>query len=235
MTDRAGRGPEDRRPNSADPEASGVDAADAETDADADAERTTLVHREASGEGESEPLERTVIVDRDAGQAPDGSTLMEDDDEATVVGSGVDPEHDGRTVVSHRETTPDAPTEMAGLRRSTGPIGSATDSRSMARSPLRRAGRRAITLPPAGSAPSRTAVPAPGPHAVASYTPRQVPRPPRVSERPAADASSPRDPHAIPSVARRSRRVAAVATAAVVGSVVVSVVGLITVGALVLG
>lgn len=200
-----------------------------------DAERTTLVHRETSGQAEAEPLERTVIVDRDAGHAPDGSTLMEDDDEATVVGSGVDPEHDGRTVVSHRETTPDAPTEMAGLRRSTGPVGSATDSRSMARSPLRRAGRRAITLPPAGAAPSRAAVPAPGPNAVDTYTPRQVPRPPRMSERPAADASSLRDPEAIPSVARRSRRVAAIAAAAVVASVVVSVAGLIAVGALVLG
>jgi hypothetical protein len=212
-------------------------------DADVDElDRTVVVDRGA--EAGAEELDRTVVVDRAAGAGADEL------DRTVVVdrGAGGDEDELDRTIVveaggtiefrdeADADAEPDderAARPVDGGDATSAPV--ATDSRRIPDAPpaLRRARRRAVTLPPSGMLSDR-AVAAPGPGAIATYGIRPIPEAARRTPAEAADAAAARA-DAVPSVARRSRATALATAAAIAGALVVSVAGFVVLASVLLG
>ena len=205
---------------------------------DDDAERTILVDRAPREvDDDDDDAERTILVDR----AP-----RPDDDERTILVErgprllGLDDDDDdtGRTERPHDEFDIDTDSDRTVAR----PRADADDDETItvdrgsptvslppvpSLRPARVQRRRGIAPPPipVGFAPA--ARPAVGPGAVDHYRPRELRPAPAVAPVSAGGAASARafDP-TLPSVVRRSRRTAAVAVTAFVGTCAVSVTGL---------
>ncbi|MET0304525.1 MAG: hypothetical protein ABW040_10770 [Microbacteriaceae bacterium] len=181
-------------------------------------ERTIAVSRPAP-DADADADERTIAVAR---ETDDDAPRIPQDDQTIVTGPD-DLDHDGRTVVVERLATPDADTVVSTPRS----VSASSESRPMARPPVRRSRRRAITLPPGEAVSDRVAVPAVGPNAVATYEPRTIARPPVWRSASETTPAASRETTTLVSVARRSRVAAVTTLALVVGAAVVSVGGLV--------
>lgn len=197
-----------------------------------DADEATVVsarHREdtAKPADQDAPDEATVVSSR---RAPAASGETDDGDEKTRVSSrrpAADAD-DESTVVSPRKT-PGVPAEDDDKT-------AVVDKKSRALekdAPRRRRGQ--LRPAPVPVEVLDRAVPAAGPGAVASYAAREIQAPPVLGTVDTGAAAVRQDPATIPSMGRRSERVALVVLASLVGAVVLAVVGLVAIAFAVFG
>ena len=187
----------------------------ADGDEGADDDETLVVDRSAAGED-------TIVVDR----RPRLLGIDDDDDDdtdrsASRPSSDVDDDTD-RTVARPRDESDD---ETISVDRSAPSI-KLPPVPSLRRARVQR--RRGIAPPPVPVGFAPPARPAVGPGAVEHYAPRELVLPPPAPRNPPpGDAMPAREiDRSLPSVARRSRRTAAVALVAFVGACLLSVTGL---------
>ncbi len=161
-----------------------------------------------SAAGDRAAQEETVVVDR----AAEAETVVVERIDRTVVVERTLAAEGTVAVTRERAKTPAAGLAIPGGRR-----------------------RRGMTMPPVAPGFGRGAVDAVGPGAVATYQPRQIPEPPSPpSAVPGVEATRVPAP-AMPSVARRDRRIGMIALGVCAASCLVSVVGLIAIALAVFG
>ena len=190
-------------------------------------EGTVVVDRSEPDDGtvvvdRSEPDDGTVVVDR---SEPEDGTIVVDrgePDESTVVVDRAAP--DESTVVVDR-AAPDDGTILVAK-----PDGPAPKRATVMRTLPRRGAKREVTLAPGAVGTNKTATPAAGPGAIATYESREIPPPPAPAPVIELGPEATRAPApAMPSVARHSRRQGQIALIAFSGAILVSVVGLVVI------
>jgi hypothetical protein len=193
---------------------------------------TVVVDRSEPDDGtvvvdRSEPDDGTVVVDR---SEPDDGTVVVDrsePDERTVVVDRSEP--DESTVVVDR-SAPDDGTVLVAKPGVGKPAGPAAKRATVMRTLPRRGAKREVTLAPGGAAANKTATPAAGPGAIATYESRELPPPPAPAPVIELGPEATRAPApAMPSVSRHSRRQGRIAMAAFGIAILVSVSGLIAI------